>query len=208
MLLGLFSWLLAIMAVPLWAGLIGFSCLVFWIGCVHYERTILSFFGMIAVMAVAVMAFSFDPLTYVMAHPLYILAIVAGYAVVGLVWGYANWYMFMFKIKNALFGVPEDWKTAVNNGSVRKDMTFEEYASRTLREEHVLDGSESWPIKVREHIGTISMWMAYWPASLLQTLLWDLLQTLYTRLVVWMSTMFQKIASRHDGAIQAEAAKL
>ena len=195
-------WIAGVMAIPLYAGLIGFACLAFWVGAVYYNRSILSFFGMVFVFAVAVMAFQFEPFGYFLTHPWHVLGWVAAYALAGMIWGYGNWYVFMFKIRNALNGAPEDWH------KTNRTITFDDFATEKLRNDGVLEYSEHWPIKVREHIGSISMWMAYWPASLIWTVLGDLLQTLYTRLVIWMSTLFQKIAARHDSAILSEVEKL
>ncbi len=76
------AWILGIMAVPLYAGLIGFACVVGWVAAVHYNKSVFSFFGLALTLAVGMLAFGFDPLAFILVHYWVTLMAVVGYIVI------------------------------------------------------------------------------------------------------------------------------
>ena len=150
-----------------------------------------------------------------------VLAIVA-YLAIGVLWGFANWRLvFMSKISNALAFIEEDWKkyladeTArglppgyVRNPALGSVEDKEMFITKKLRDNNVLEYGQTWPIQVRQHLGSIAFWMAYWPASVINAILGDLLYTLYTRFILWISGTFQKIVAKQDADIMNRINKI
>lgn len=192
--------IVGILTIPLYAVLISSVFAGLWIFTVSNEKKFWAFLNMALLAIVLAVAFQFNPLTFAVANPFMLVGAIVGYVVIGAAWGYfGKWRLFLFKVKIALSNASEDWMA---HG---KDSKFEDFCRNHLRDEGIIRYGQSWPIKVNEHIGKITMWMAYWPASMAWTIMGDLIQTLYTRFVIYLSTSMQKMASKQDDEILAEA---
>lgn len=196
----MFDWLFGILAEPLWAGIFGLAALTFWVASVYHKNGVFSFLGVAFVASLSMFIFNFNPITFAVAHPWYAVGAIVAYGLIGFCWMYVNWrYIFMTKVDNAMFGLPDEWKEEYPRNS------FEIYARNHLRSKGILTAYQKWPIDVREHIGAITLWLVYWPASIIWTVFGDLLQTLCIRVVVKMSDHFQRIANQNAESFQTLA---
>lgn len=200
MLTSLAAFVVGVLTVPLYAILIAGAITGFWIFSVSNEKKIWAFINMAVLVIVLAIAFQFNPLLYAISHPFVSVGAVVAYAVIGAAWGYfGKWRLFLFKIKNSLIGKAEEW-AATDTRS-----TFESYCKELLEKDGILGYRQHWPIRIKEHIGRITMWMMYWPASMFWTILGDLVQTLYTRFVIYISASMQRMATAQDNEFLAEA---
>lgn len=222
----LFAEFLAIMAIPLYAAVIVFASAAIWMIAVWNEKNVASGFMLVVFGALLCFAFHFNPFTFMvhsLSNALITVSAVVAYLAIGILWGFTNWRLvFMSKISNALAFIEEDWKSylATEEAEYSKRPNYSRtpalgsdedkavFITKKLRDANVLEYGQHWPIQVRQHLGSIAFWMAYWPASVVNAILGDLLYTLYTRFVLWISGTFQNIAAKQDAAIMNRINKI
>ena len=216
----------AIMAIPLYAVAIVLASAAIWMLAVWNEKNVASGFMLVVFGTLLCFALQFNPFTYMVysvSNALITVSVIVAYLAIGILWGFTNWRLvFMSKISNALAFIEEDWKSHVatetaewskypdrtRNPAVGSDKDKEQFITKKLREENVLEYGQTWPIQVRQHLGSIAFWMAYWPASVVNSILGDLLYTLYTRFILWISGTFQNIVAKQDAAIMDRINKI
>jgi len=117
--------------------------------------------------------FGFMPWTWVVANPISILAAAAMYMVIGILWGFVKWYFHMLNEKDNLSNI------------YRK--SYEESKNPTSSD-YFASGSETYyqylirknmiP-KAKNSKYLISVWMVWWPFSMVWTAMNDIVRRLY-----------------------------
>lgn len=111
------------------------------------------------------------------------------YLPLGLFWSIKMWYGKVSKMRDRY----DEAKVSFlqDNGYAEGWVIKEEDKKEWLRKLYALDIEIP---RADENKGDIIRWMAYWPWSVLNYLLWDLLVEIYERLFKLLKTMFQKIS--------------
>lgn len=109
---------------------------------------------------------------FIIANPLIFVGMIAGYLVVGTIWGVLKWYLFLKKTKQCYNEVKDKYK---------KDEQFanmtEDEQNRTMSADLCESIGSNWRIDIRPkvelHKAAIMSWITYWPISIIWTCVGD-----------------------------------
>lgn len=120
---------------------------------------------MIATALVAWWFYDFNIITYILNNAGLVSAVVATYFVMGVIWARGKWEFFIRGARRA-------YEEVRNMYANKMPSSFDYY------------GKQSVPPQIRDNKSRFMIWMAYWPASML----WTLINDPVRRLFEWVYT--------------------
>lgn len=177
-LLGLAAWFLIVV--------IGVSC----------ETGVPGVLATVGLVCLAQLAWSMDPLGYVWHHPGNVIAIAAGYVVIGVVWSLLRWVVYCRTRADRYMEEKTKFLRQYNatelTDSLRVKWREQVYGYRT-------DGNEIAPPKASENKAMIIRWMGWWWASMLDSMFHGairLVRDLFRGIYVWLGNTYQRLSDR------------
>lgn len=143
-----------------------------------------------------------DFITYIKDHPLHILGMLGLFFLIGTLWGIGKWWMYVRdrledyedhkaewlerKGRKGLKVVPDDlkkaWKDEIENQN--------RYSSASKMK--ITAAAPS----VRDHKAKIMRWMAFWPVSMIWSVINDLVKRIFKSIYYHVAVSLQKISDR------------
>lgn len=176
-------------------------------GSTHYENGWSAGLSLFLVAGALTLFGDFNAFSWVFANPLLCLGFFGAYLAVGVVWSFIKWGIFCNDIKDGYCAVKREFFKKNNiAGPSRKEPIPDNFQDKwidTIRD-HSWHEEQHWTVNSIEDIipavsrykATILFWMAYWPVSLLWSLLHDFIERLFNRIYLLLSGAFQSLANR------------
>jgi hypothetical protein len=137
-----------------------------------------------------------NPLSFVMDHPLYVAAFVAGYLAVGVFWSLAKFRLYTGELKNKFSDFKQSFlsERQVSTIEALDPTQLDEFRTSAQRAMSRAARYGTYPVLPQQHKATILFWMAYWPVSVVAYLLNDPIKKLLNMLYRVFSGRFTRIA--------------
>lgn len=126
----------------------------------------------------------FNLFSEIIAHPLEAVLVLAGYLGIGIIWSTFKWYIFLVKAKNKFINFRKEFFSNPKNVGISQDKFLEIAESRSVR----------YKPKATEFKSNIVGWMAFWPFSLIATLLGDFVKDIFEFIYEKFRNCWQKIS--------------
>lgn len=183
--------------------LCGISTLIL-LALVEYERSGWAFLTLLATAALIFLCGNAGVVAMIVSNPLGILSFLIGYTFTGSIWSLVKWFLFVKDRKEKyLERKAELLKQALRN--LESSNVENPTEKQVLDEMNVLskqsryDGRDltarnfGMPVP-SNHKGRIIHWMAYWPWSMLNALLFDFVRRFFQHLYNVLAGVFRKIS--------------
>jgi len=192
--LGLSLWLWALLLIDVAA--------LMW--CAETESPFVATFLLAATALVAEFVFGIAVFATVIANPLTIVLVVLGYLVAGVLWAYPKWWFFVRNIR-------DDYLDSVR--SFLRGKGYEEWESaKAIPDDylaiwwdgHGVEWGRKFPVKARDHKRKIITWMAWWPVSMVWTLINDPIRKLYRYTYEVLRGTFDRVGASAMGDVEIQ----
>lgn len=169
-------------------------------GCFLVE---LEFFGWATILLIATVIgvqslHVFDIIAYVAANALLSMAYAAGYVVVGVVWSFVKWFSFLIKYRDKFRELKQSFLNKNNIvGSIVPDgqkQAFDNYMQNMWQKPDYTGLKHGLKPVAAENKAKITAWMAFWPCSMISTLMNDPVRRLFKFLFNTFKVLYQKMA--------------
>jgi hypothetical protein len=113
------------------------------------------------------------------------------YIVVGLLWSWLKWWLFISKIAEKM---KDSWQIFLKKNALPADTK-----TLTPRQNEEWDTHRSYDLKkplFSENKGKITIWVTYWPLSLVWSLLNDLIKKLIHQIVIRFRKIYEGISNK------------
>lgn len=153
---------------------------------------------------------NFNIFYWIYTNPITFTACAAVYLVVGVLWSFGKWYLFLTDVKDAYSQIREEFKQSHNiTGDVipvrdleswRNALSDESKWDRHLEGRHHFDrihrvtSTTDIIPKASNYKATIIFWMAYWPLSLLWSICSDFIERLFQRIYRTFQELYNRVA--------------
>ena len=147
---------------------------------------------------------------WVIHHPLRDAEYVGGYFLVGIIWGFVKWFLYVLGIRDDYETYRAEWveKYGPIDESLFPPSSYNNQARTsqpmTKRQMFVSNvGSHLQPPKAARHKGEIIFWMSYWPFSAVWTIIHDpitrLYRFIYHRIAVVFDGISRSMFKKYEG---------
>jgi len=158
--------------------------------CEANEKPVAAFFIFAAALLLYQFVADVNIFKYVKDNPLAVLGWVNLYLAVGVVWGAFKWWLYALGMRDEYRELKRSFLSARNLKGDKVPLSLkDEWLKET-------EWKFDFPPKVYRNKSRIIRWMAYWPTSMLWTMLDDFLKRLYSRLYNMVSATLQKVSDR------------
>jgi hypothetical protein len=144
------------------------------------------------------------PLQMIIANPFDIAFYIFGYFMIGTLWIFLKWVFHVYKIKNKYddikdaqlkelktrYGGPQSSYTYFNQDGSLTDDGRDRFLSNCAYK----IGERSLPMKISMYKSRLYMWWIVWPASIVDTVLFDLVKTVWNFVYGLMNGLLQRIS--------------
>jgi len=185
-LFGVSIWLLVMLVADL--------AILMW--CTETDSPFIGLFTVAVSAALARWVFGIPIISWVMANPLLLAGCAALYFVTGVAWTYPKWWFFVRNIRDRYLdhmrswlrgkGV-EDWDSAMSVPNELKNQWF--------NNRHNAEWLRMFPVRARNYKSKIMTWMAWWPASMVWTLINDPIRKIYRYAWEVLRSTFDRVAN-------------
>lgn len=185
--------------IPLTIALIALA-VIYVVGCFLVE---LEWFGWATVILIATVVGVqtlqvFDILHYVADNILTSTLYAAGYIVVGVVWSFVKWFSYLMRYRDKFRELKQSFlvKHNVNDNVMPAEHkeAFENYMRNQWQKPEYSGLKHGLKPVAAENKAKITAWMAFWPCSLISTLLNDPVRRLFRFLFNTFKVLYQKMA--------------
>ncbi len=167
------------------------------VGCFLVE---LEFFGWATLALIAAVVgvqflHVYDILSYVAANVLTSTLYAAGYIVVGVAWSFVKWFSYLRKFRDHFRELKQKFLERKSLTGPDIDEPFLSEFKDSLRHQYEYrDVQSGQKPTAAENKARITAWMAFWPCSMLSTLLNDPIRRLFKFLFNLLKSTFQKLS--------------
>jgi hypothetical protein len=192
-----------------WFYIVAFSALLTLIALVESDKwgwatiTMLSTFGALALFG------DVNLFKFVLQNPLQSLFFVGAYVLIGAVWSVVKWWFYVRKWKDEY----DDKRAYFLNSKGELNGPVPENLRKSWAEEcryYTSSYNDSRPLNepptVRGHKSRITTWLAYWPPSMIWTLLNDPIKRLYRFVYTELQAVYQSIVDKVHGDVKKDFA--
>ena len=140
--------------------------------------------------------------SYVFYNPLYSFLVVLGYFIFGIIWSFVKWWLRVTDKAQACLEAREIFMkehTDKFNSAILLDLQLSEKSGRNLRDEwesHIKFKDDFKKPVAIENKERISVWIIYWPFSILWSFIHDFIQRLWEQFVIRFQRVYQGISDR------------
>ena len=167
------------------------------IGCFLVE---LEFFGWATLVLIATVVgvqslHVFDILSYVAANALTSALYAVGYVVVGVVWSFVKWFSYLRKFRDHFRELKQKFLERKSlTGPDIDEPLLSEFKDSLRHQYEYRDVQSGQKPTAAENKARITAWMAFWPCSMVSTLLNDPIRRLFKFLFSLLKGTFQKLS--------------
>lgn len=142
---------------------------------------------------------SFSVFSWTYHNPRSMLIYLGCYFAGGVIWSFIKWYIFNSKLRRKFEEIKQEF---LNSNEITADQMTEDQSRRWTegdrREFAYSIGNRDGSIipKASTHKGLLTMWMTYWPISLIKTLLRDAVHELWETIFAWFHGVLQSVSDR------------
>ena len=147
---------------------------------------------------------------YLFFHPLYSALAVFGYFIIGIIWSFVKWWLRVTEkaqeCQEAMDKFLMEHKASNFKSAVPFDLQQSKRSGKNLREEWESQLSIRNDLKkpiATENKERISVWIIYWPFSLIWSFIHDFFQRLWEQFVIRFQKFYQGIADRAYKKLEA-----
>ena len=127
-------------------------------------------------------------------NPLTFISVILSYLAVGVIWSFAKWYFYLSNFVDKYKEARMDWLTNKMRGSAISLFTQVPDELKEEWKEHVKNsyGILERP-SVSQNKARIARWITYWPASLIWSVIDDMLKAIVKRIIAVLDSWYQGI---------------
>lgn len=180
----------AIGSLGFWILLVALSAIV--VAAMQFEKVIIATAGLVGAFTAMALWGDFNILAAIWAHPLIVVAVIAGYFVCGAAWAPTKWRFHVKECRYKYNDTKADFlrDKGIESGSKIPDELLDEW------KRYYRTGIQSKTPQARDNKSRILSWMTYWPWSLGWTLLNDPIRKLFRQIYRQMQSFLQGIADK------------
>jgi hypothetical protein len=148
--------------------------------------------------------------SYIFYNPLYSFLAVISYFVFGIIWSFVKWWLRVTEraqeCQEAMDKFLREHKASNFKSAIPLDLQQSKKSGRNLRDEWESQLSIRYDLKkpiATENKERISVWIIYWPFSLIWSLIHDFIQRLWEQFVIRFQKFYQGIADRAYKKLEA-----
>jgi|SRR5579885_451314 len=128
------------------------------------------------------------------------LAYVGGYVLAGIAWSFVKWFSFIMRMRDRYRQYKEEFlqsKKLPTNTVITEEVSqdLQQYIAGKWDHEFGSNSVGERP-KARKNKSRIVAWMAYWPLSLIGTVLNDPVRRLFNLIFNWFKGLYQQMVDR------------
>jgi hypothetical protein len=185
-----------LMAVSLWGWLLIFLAIAIMTVLVESDRGTVATFATIAMLSSLIYFTHFNLYSAVLYHPGHWIAWIAGWFLIGTLWGMFKWYLDVHKALGRYQEARAEFLREKGTSTLTPALAAE-LSERLGRSYYPYESMRISPTppRARDHKGDIIRWMTYWPFSMIGFVLRDFVRRTWNHIFTWLVKTYDRIAA-------------